>query len=81
MKNTGIIRKLDELGRIVLPKELRDSLSIQEGDKMEIYVDKRKIVLKKFENKICEKCSASCEGNSSFCNYCGTRLEKRNYDT
>jgi len=38
-KSTGIVRKLDELGRIVLPIELRRTLSIAEGDGLEIYVD------------------------------------------
>ena len=48
MKSTGIVRKVDELGRIVLPKELRNTLNINEKDPLEIYVDEdNKIVLKK----------------------------------
>lgn len=39
MKATGIIRRIDDLGRIVLPKEIRRSLNVNEGDAMEIYVD------------------------------------------
>lgn len=47
MKKTGIIRRIDELGRIVVPKELRKSLRLKVGDYLEIYVDKEDIVLKK----------------------------------
>ncbi|MBP1993425.1 AbrB/MazE/SpoVT family DNA-binding domain-containing protein [Paenibacillus eucommiae] len=48
MKATGIVRKIDELGRIVLPIELRRSLRIDIGDAVEIYVDPDKIMLKKY---------------------------------
>ena len=47
MKSTGIVRKVDELGRIVLPIELRRTLDIAEKDSLEIYVDGSSIVLKK----------------------------------
>ena len=49
MKSTGIVRKVDELGRIVLPIELRRTLSINEKDALEIFVDNDKIVLQKYE--------------------------------
>ena len=49
MKSTGIVRRVDELGRIVLPIELRRSLNINERDTLEIFVDDEKIVLKKYE--------------------------------
>ena len=49
MKSTGIVRKVDELGRIVLPIELRRTLDIAEKDSLEIYVDESAIVLKKYE--------------------------------
>ena len=49
MKSTGIVRKVDELGRIVLPIELRRTLDIGERDSLEIYVDGDSIVLKKYE--------------------------------
>ena len=49
MKNTGIVRKVDELGRVVVPKELRRVLSIGDGEPVEIYVDEDKIVLKKYQ--------------------------------
>lgn len=48
MKSTGIVRKVDELGRIVLPIELRRTLDIAEKDSLEIYVEGSAIVLKKF---------------------------------
>lgn len=47
MKSTGIIRKVDDLGRIVIPIELRRSLGIGEQDPLEIYVDDDRIVLRK----------------------------------
>ncbi|MEG1578152.1 MAG: AbrB/MazE/SpoVT family DNA-binding domain-containing protein [Oscillospiraceae bacterium] len=49
MKSTGIVRKVDELGRIVLPIELRRTLDIAEKDALEIYVDGASIVLKKYQ--------------------------------
>lgn len=49
MKSTGIVRKVDELGRIVIPKELRNTLNIEEKDSLEIYVDGEHIILKKYE--------------------------------
>lgn len=49
MKSTGIVRKVDELGRVVLPIELRRTLKIEEKDSLEIFVDNEKIVLKKYE--------------------------------
>ncbi|MCL0033159.1 AbrB/MazE/SpoVT family DNA-binding domain-containing protein [Peptococcaceae bacterium] len=49
MKSTGIVRKVDELGRIVIPIELRRNLGIYKKDSLEIYVDDEKIILKKYE--------------------------------
>ena len=49
MKSTGIIRRVDELGRVVLPIELRNKFGITEKDPMEIYVDGNSIILKKYE--------------------------------
>ncbi len=60
MKNIGIIRKIDELGRIVLPKELRKTLGINSGDDFQITIDNEKIILEKYsklenyEDKILE---------------------------
>lgn len=49
MKSTGIVRKVDELGRVVIPIELRRTLGIGEKDALEIYVDEERIMLKKYE--------------------------------
>ncbi len=49
LKATGIVRKVDELGRIVIPMELRRTFSIDEADPLEIYTDDEKIILKKYE--------------------------------
>ena len=49
MKSTGIVRKVDELGRIVLPIELRRTLEIAERDSLEICVEGSTIILKKYE--------------------------------
>lgn len=49
MKSTGIVRKVDELGRIVLPIELRRTLNIDEKDALEIYVDGNSVILRKYQ--------------------------------
>ncbi len=49
MKSTGIVRKVDELGRIVLPIELRRNLGIEEKDSLEIYVDGSSVILRKYQ--------------------------------
>ena len=49
MKSTGIIRRMDELGRVVIPIEIRNQFNIVEKDPIEIYVDGSSIVLKKYE--------------------------------
>ena len=49
MKSTGIVRKVDELGRIVLPIVLRRTMDIAEKDAIEIYVDGASIILRKYE--------------------------------
>lgn len=56
MKSTGIVRKVDELGRIVIPIELRRSLDIAERDSLEIYVEENQIILKKY-SPACMFCS------------------------
>lgn len=58
MKSTGIIRKVDDLGRIVLPIELRRTLDIAERDEVEIYMENDRIILQKFE-PACIFCGSS----------------------
>lgn len=48
MKSTGIVRKVDELGRIVIPMELRRTLEINKKDPVEIFIDGEEIILRKF---------------------------------
>lgn len=48
MTSTGIVRRIDELGRVVIPKEVRRSLKIKDGDPLEIFRDKDKLVLVKY---------------------------------
>lgn len=48
MKSTGIVRKVDELGRIVIPIELRRNLNIEVRDALEIFVEGENIILKKY---------------------------------
>ncbi len=60
MKSTGIVRKVDALGRVVLPIELRRVLEIEEKDSIEIYVDANSIVLKKY-NPTCIFCNSQEE--------------------
>ena len=66
MKSTGIIRRVDDLGRIVLPMELRRTLGILEHDEVEIYVDGHQIVLQKFSPRC-----IFCGYDEDLINYCG----------
>ena len=64
MKSTGVVRRVDELGRIVIPIELRRTLDIAEKDALEIYVDGDTIILKKYE---------------PACIFCGDARDVTNY--
>ncbi|MCW2277533.1 AbrB/MazE/SpoVT family DNA-binding domain-containing protein [Heliophilum fasciatum] len=64
MKSTGIVRKVDELGRVVIPIELRRTMGIDEKDPLEIYVDAEKIILKKYE---------------PACVFCGSASQVQNF--
>jgi transcriptional pleiotropic regulator of transition state genes len=64
VKSTGIVRRVDELGRVVLPIELRRTLNISDKDSLEIYVDGEKIILKKYE-PACIFCG-NAEGIETF---------------
>lgn len=67
MKSTGIVRRVDELGRIVIPIELRRILDIHEKDLMEVYVDHDKIILKKYEPQMtCQITGETSEENISL---------------
>jgi transcriptional pleiotropic regulator of transition state genes len=57
MKSTGVVRKIDELGRIVLPSELRRVFALHEGDELEISVEGERVILEK-RRDVCFFCSA-----------------------
>ena len=50
MRTTGIVKGIDDLGRIVIPKDIRRALKIREGEPMEIFVEKDSVILKKFNS-------------------------------
>jgi transcriptional pleiotropic regulator of transition state genes len=79
MKETGIVRKVDELGRIVLPIELRRTLNINIKDPVEIFVDKNMIVLKKHEES-CVFCGSTADitkvNGKNVCRACIEELKK-----
>ena len=76
MKSTGIVRKVDELGRIVLPVELRRTLDLAEKDALEIYVDGDAIMMKKYA-PACIFCGET-KNVSVFCgkNICSKCLQQ-----
>lgn len=74
MKNTGVVRKVDELGRVVIPKEIRDRFKIEEETEIEFYVDGNKIVLQKQEKYVCILCETECEPEDKYCRHCGFEL-------
>lgn len=49
MRSTGIVRKMDELGRVVIPKETRKVLEINEGDPIEFFIEGENIILKSYK--------------------------------
>lgn len=51
MKDTGIVRRIDEMGRVVLPKEIRKTLTINESDSLEIYVEGNEIIINKYSTE------------------------------
>lgn len=69
MKATGIVRKVDQLGRVVLPIELRRTLDIDIKDPLEIYVDQDSILLKKYE-----PACILCGSNDNLVEYKGKRI-------
>lgn len=62
MKSTGVIRRIDELGRIVIPKEIRRNLGIHDGENVEIFTEEDSIILKKYY-----RMSSSRDLASSLC--------------
>ena len=80
MKSTGIVRKVDELGRIVLPIELRRTYNLSTKDSLEIYTDGDMIIMTKYE-PACIFCG-SVDGievykGKNICEHCRTELEHK----
>lgn len=79
MKATGIVRRIDDLGRVVIPKETRRMFGIAEGDPLEIYVDGKSIILKKYERgcTFCPNMDNLVEfGGQHICRECIEALKK-----
>lgn len=72
MKTTGIVRKLDELGRITLPIELRRTLGVSDKDALEISVEDDKIILNKYE----PACIFTGE-KEDLVEFCGKKISKK----
>lgn len=61
MKATGIVRRIDDLGRVIIPKEVRRSINLHEGDPLEIFLDDGGLVLRKYnlsEEQMRQQCAA-----------------------
>ena len=80
MKSTGIVRKVDELGRIVLPIEMRRTLDIAEKDALEIYVEGHDIILRKYETT-CVFCGSNKDvvefKGRNVCSHCIQQLKQQ----
>lgn len=79
MKSTGIYRKVDELGRIVVPIELRNKLGIEVKDSLEVFIDGSSIVLKKVESN-CAFCGSTKKlinfNDKQICSKCLEKIKK-----
>lgn len=76
MKATGVVRRIDDLGRVVIPKEIRKTLRIKEGDPLEIFTDREgQVILKKYSPigelfRICNRlCRNFVKNNRTYCMY------------
>lgn len=78
MKSTGIVRQVDELGRIVLPKELRTIFNINVKDSIEIFTDNDKIILQKYQ-PACIFCNNANDiiyfNGKRLCNECISKIK------
>jgi transcriptional pleiotropic regulator of transition state genes len=69
MKSTGVVRKIDELGRIVLPMSIRTTFDIKEKDALEIFTEGDRIILQKYQPSC-----VFCNDASDVSNFCGKKL-------
>lgn len=79
MKATGIVRRLDQLGRIVIPKELRSVFDLKQEDPIEIFVEGEDIILRKYQ-PACIFCNEATDvtqfEGKNVCKKCLARLKK-----
>ena len=69
MKATGIVRRIDDLGRIVIPKEIRRNLGLREGEAMEIFLENNRICLEKYstsDEDLAIKCQKYISGRGAY---------------
>jgi AbrB family transcriptional regulator, transcriptional pleiotropic regulator of transition state genes len=80
MKSTGIVRRIDDLGRVVIPKEIRRTNGIKEGDPMEIYVEDNGIIAVKKYEAGCMICGGTDNviefKDKDFCRSCIKKIKK-----
>ena len=69
MKSTGIVRNIDELGRLVIPKEMRKKMGIGESSPVEIFVENDRIIVSKYQDSC-----IFCGGDSNLGNFKGKRV-------
>ena len=69
MKDTGIVRSIDEMGRLVLPKEMRRKMDIESGDEIEFFAENDRIILRKFQ-----PACLFCGSDASLSDYKGKRI-------
>lgn len=79
MKRTGMKRSLDRLGRIVLPKEMRDTMEIHIGDPLEFFIEGKELILRKYKSTLCVFCG-NLDTEMYFkeqfiCRTCATQLK------
>lgn len=83
MKSTGIVRKVDELGRVVIPIEIRNQFNIVEKDPIEIYVEGSSIVLKKYQQN-CIFCGStknlSTYEDKLICEKCSKKIGELKFE-
>jgi len=79
MKSTGVTRSIDKLGRLVLPKELRDTMNLPEGTAMAFFTDADAIIIKKYQPG-CEFCNSMSNliefGGKHVCGHCRDDMRK-----
>ena len=71
MKATGIVRPVDPLGRVVIPRELRTRYGLEEGTPIEIFTKGNEIILKKFNPRVCAECGKAIDAEDKFYRNCG----------